>query len=142
MPLQDHFAPKLRMDKRWEPLLGFWPGMIVMRLRRFLPAGYMALPRIHRGRSIEIDVAAYEGLSPSAVSQTNGHGPSAAWAPEAPSLALETDFLDLDDFAVHLHEQHGDQRLVATVELVSPANKDRPSNRRDFAAVSESPLGE
>ena len=37
-------------------------------------------------------------------------------------------------FAVHVFQEEGGTKLVAAIELVSPANKDRPDERRAFAA--------
>ena len=44
------------------------------------------------------------------------------------------DFSDLESIEVKVFEDDGGGRLVAAVELVSPANKDRPAHRTDFAA--------
>jgi hypothetical protein len=57
--LRDHFRPPL--DKiAWEGFLGGWPMVIVQQLRKQLPAGYVAEPRVHSGSQIEIDVATFE----------------------------------------------------------------------------------
>ncbi len=132
MPLQNHFDPKLPRWRQWEPLHGMWPATIAQRLRRFLPANYVAVPQVHAGSAIEVDVAAFEKSSPRRPQAPNGSLP--AWQPEAPSLALETELLDLDDYAVHVYDASEFERLVATVELISPANKDRPDHRESFVA--------
>jgi len=41
---------------------------------------------------------------------------------------------DTDAIGVAIRSQEGDPPLVATVELVSPANKDRPESRQAFVA--------
>lgn len=64
--------------------------------------------------------------------QQPGNGlATAVWAPPQPALETVVDFADNDLFEVQV--LNGDRRLVAAVELVSPANKDRPQHRRDFA---------
>ena len=60
MPLRDHFRPPLDLITSWEGFHGQWPAVIVQQLRRQLPAGYVAEPRVHSGSQIEIDVAAYQ----------------------------------------------------------------------------------
>jgi len=59
MPLRDHFRPPLDDLTSWEGFHGQWPAVIVQHLRKQLPAGYVAEPRVHSGSQVEIDVAAY-----------------------------------------------------------------------------------
>jgi hypothetical protein len=47
---------------------------------------------------------------------------------------VPSDVADLDLVEVKVHHDEEGFRLVAAIELVSPANKDRPSHRRAFAA--------
>ena len=60
MPLRDHFRPPLDLVTSWEGFHGGWPMVIVQQLRKQLPAGYVAEPRVHFGSQIEIDVVAFE----------------------------------------------------------------------------------
>jgi hypothetical protein len=53
------------------------------------------------------------------------------YAPPAPPLTIPAAFPD--EFEVRVYEAEGGARLVAAVELVSPANKDREAHRRAFA---------
>jgi hypothetical protein len=57
----------------------------------------------------------------------------AIWAPPRPSQSLTVDLPAQDVFEVRVYDNRRGSRLVAAVELVSPANKDRPTNRRAFA---------
>jgi hypothetical protein len=41
---------------------------------------------------------------------------------------------DCDEYEVRVYDMERDRRLVAAVEIVSPANKDRPEHRRLFVA--------
>lgn len=136
MPLRDHFHPPLSKRKAWDALHGQWPAMIVIDLNRRLPPRYVASPRIHLGTAFEIDVAATEkeGFTPSSSGPvaTNGGG-TAVWAPPEPTLAVETDLPEQDEYEVEVLDTE-EGKLVAAVEIVSPANKDRPENRRNFAA--------
>ena len=48
--------------------------------------------------------------------------------------AVATDLPDLDEYEVRVYDTESGRRLVAAVEIVSPANKDRPEHRRIFVA--------
>jgi hypothetical protein len=139
MPLRDHFRPPLDDMRHWEGLHGGWPMMIVATLRRKLPRRYFAEPRVHSGSSAEIDVATFEnegeGLLAAGDGHDNGGGiATAVWAPSRPTLAVVTDLPAQDVYEVRVYDEKRHCRLVAAVEIVSPANKDRPDLRRAFAA--------
>jgi hypothetical protein len=139
MPLRDHFRPPLDDLRHWEGLHGGWPMMIVASLRRKLPRRYFAEPRVHSGSSAEIDVATFEdeaeGVVAAADASGNGGGiATAVWAPPRPTLAVVTDLPTQDVYEVRVYDEKRHCRLVAAVEIVSPANKDRPEHRRAFAA--------
>ena len=138
MPLRDHFQPPLADRRSWDGLHGQWPAMIVVDLNRQLPDRYVAEPHIHLGSSIEIDLAAYYqevAETQSARSSAEGAGVAAVvWAPPSPTLAVATDPPALDAYEVRVYDVKSGRRLVAAVEIVSPANKDRPEHRRAFIA--------
>ena len=111
--------------------------MIVAGLRRKLPPGYFAEPRVHSGRSAEIDVASFEqeGAMVSIANEDNGGGvATAVWAPPRPTLTVATDLPAQDVYEVQVFDERRHCRLVAAVEIVSPGNKDRPESRRAFVA--------
>jgi hypothetical protein len=56
------------------------------------------------------------------------------WAPAAPSVAVETELPDEDEYEVRIYDARRGRRLVAAVEIVSPRNKDRPESRNAFVA--------
>lgn len=138
MPLRDHFHSPLADRRKWEAVHTSWPTMIVVDLTRRLPAGYVAEPGVHQGSSIEVDVAAYEEeASPSGASLDEGGGTAVAtavWAPPRPTLTFATDWPAQDAYEVRVYDARSGFRLVAAVEIVSPANKDRPETRRAFVA--------
>jgi hypothetical protein len=112
--------------------------MIVIALGRLLSGRYVAGPRVHLGSSIEFDVATYERGdidAPSAAASPNGGGAATAvWAPPQPTLAVATGPPGQDSYEVRVYDTELGQRLVAAIEIVSPANKDRPESRRAFVA--------
>ena len=135
MPLRDHFRPPVDDSASWEELHGQWPAMIVQQLRKQLPDGYVAGPRIHLGSFVEIDVAAFEQDEPPPISGTtdgNGGVATAVWAPARPSLAVETSLPDFDEYEVRIYDAKRGRHLVAAIEIVSPGNKDRPEHRNAF----------
>ena len=98
----------------------------------------MAAPRVHLGPDAEIDVTAYESnASDSVATETDaGQGgvATAVWAPPRPTFDVAVDLLDQDEYEVRVYDTQRHRRLVAAVEIISPANKDRPENRRAFVA--------
>jgi len=135
MPLRDHFRPPLDLITSWEGFHGQWPAVIVHQLRKQLPAGFVAEPRVHSGSQVEIDVAAFE-KDPAPPSIGNGGVATLAWAPSRPSLAVETTLPDYDEYEVRIFDARRGRHLVAAIEIVSPANKDRPEHRNVFVAKS------
>jgi hypothetical protein len=139
MMLRDHFRPPLDNERHWESFHATWPVMIVANLNPKLPRGYTAEPRVHSGTSAEIDVATFENESEGRLAtgdeNVNGGGiATAVWAPTRPTLAVATDLPAQDVYEVLVYNAERHSRLVAVVEIVSPANKDRPAHRRAFAA--------
>jgi hypothetical protein len=137
MPLRDHFRPPVSKQSSWEGFHGGWPMVIVQQLRKQLPPGFTAEPRVHLGTLMEIDVGALEseGAPRRGASSANGSGgTTAAWAAAAPVVAVETDPPDEYEYEVRVYDVERERRLVAAIELVSPANKDRPESRESFVA--------
>jgi hypothetical protein len=116
-----------------------WPAAMVLQLTRVLPDEFTAEPRVHLGSNFEIDVCAYEeveqepavGIGPK---ESNGGVATARYAPPEPTLTLEADVGEEYAYEVLVYDQSRGRLLVAAVEIVSPANKDRPENRRLFVA--------
>jgi hypothetical protein len=138
MPLRDHFRPPLDDRRHWEGFHATWPVMMVALLRRTLPRRYFAEPRVHSGSSAEIDVTTFEdegeAVSAAGAGSDNGGIATAVWAPPQPTLAVATDLPAQDVYEVLIYDEKRHCRLVAAVEIVSPANKDRPEHRRAFVA--------
>ena len=134
MPLRDHFRPPVDDIVSWEEIHSQWPAVIVQSLRKRLPPGYVAGPRVHAGSQVEIDVAAFEKVEDVSWKHDGGNGgvAVAAWAPPAPSVAVETTLPDFDEYEVRIYDARRGRRLVAAIEIVSPANKDRPEHRNLF----------
>jgi hypothetical protein len=88
------------------------------------------------GTYFEIDVCAYENEEPEqrgfSSTAENGGVATATWAPPQPTLTVDADLAEQYEYEVLVFDQSRGRQLVAAVELVSPANKDRAENRRAF----------
>jgi hypothetical protein len=137
MPLLDHFRPPLSQRRHWDSFHGAWAEAIALSLNQsLLPPQYVAEARVKLGGRVKIDVGTFAGNGPAASAASGG---VAVWAPPKPALAPLA-FQDPDLFEVQILSEEGGPRLVAAIELVSPANKDRPANRRMFAVKCASYL--
>ncbi len=126
MPLRDHFRPPTTKHGSWESLHGGWPMVIVQQIRKQLPPGFVSALRVHLGPCFEIDSAREVADRPVIVSTT------ATLAPPRPTWAVETDVPEDDEYEVQIYNAEEERQLVAVIEIVSPANKDRPDKRRAF----------
>ncbi|MBI1918257.1 MAG: DUF4058 family protein [Planctomycetes bacterium] len=132
MPLYNHFVAPLRFTHPWSGFHGTWATMIARQLNQdILPPGFYAIPTVELGGPVEIGVAAVEDVSGPPPPRTQ---PAAEpWAPPAPAATLAVDFTGIDRVEVQVFYDEGEPLLAAAIELVSPKNKDRPSQRRAFA---------
>src|SRR5262249_43378291 len=143
MPLRDHFRPPVTDRHSWDELHGGWPMKIVESLLPTLPQGYLAAPQIHLGVTVVVAVAtfAYDEPNPRARSANGAAGTATAtWAATEPTLRVETDLPDVDEYEVRVYDAARGRRLVAAVELVSPSNKDRPETRQAVVPTCAAPL--
>jgi Protein of unknown function (DUF4058) len=140
MPLRDHFRPPVSKRSSWEGFHGLWPGLIVQELVPRLPDGFVAEPRVHLGNYYEIDVCTFEqdeedrGITIDAGRESSGDLATAVIASPAPTLTVDVEFPEQYAYEVLIFDLERERRLVAAVEIVSPANKDRPESRQLFVA--------
>jgi hypothetical protein len=135
MPLLDYFHAPLKGNRHWESFHGLWAGAMAAALNKdLLPPDYFAEFQVHLGARVEIDVATFEERIPEPVAGPDGTATAMAervWAPPVPTLEMPAVFPD--DIEVQVFSTVGGPNLVAAIELVSPANKDRPEVRTAFA---------
>jgi Protein of unknown function (DUF4058) len=132
MPLRDHFHLPWSEQNPWEGFHSAWVNTMVRHLNgNLLPRGYRAIPQVHLGPFVETDVATFEQDSASELAPVLINGGQAAWSAEAVQT-LEIELPAQDVFEVRIHDDRRGMRLVATIELVSPGNKDRPDSRQAF----------
>ena len=138
MPLRDHFHSPLTKRHAWDELHGGWPMKLVEYLLSKLPPEFYAAPQVHLGGAVEVDIGTFE------YEATNGNGwnspeneggtATATWKATEPLLDIEVDFPETEEYSVRVYDVNRERRLVAAIELVSPANKDRPESRQAFVA--------
>jgi hypothetical protein len=139
MPLRDHFHAPVSKRSSWEGFHGLWPGIIVQQLAERLPHNYVAEPRVHLGSLYEIDVCTFEQFGDrepvlGGGQQSNVGIAAASEASPVPTLTLDAEFPEQYAYEVLVFDLDRERRLVAAIEIVSPANKDRPESRQLFVA--------
>src|SRR5437588_2094411 len=138
MPLLDHFHAPLYPLFHWESFHSHWASILTNLLNgRYLPPEYIAAPHVKMGTEVEIDVGTLELYG------ENGNGGAATAVYTAPpaTLRVPITFPSMDLFEILIRPE-GSARLAAAIEFVSPANKDRPGNRKAFALKCASYLHE
>lgn len=141
MPLLDHFHPPLSKQRHWDSFHGAWAEAIARHLNEeLLPSHFYAEARIKIGTRLEIDISTQ--AEPNGQARSIEDGGVAVWAPPAPVASAELDFAGLDLFEINVLNDEEGPKVVAAIELVSPANKDRPAHRRAFAVKCASYLQE
>jgi hypothetical protein len=132
MPLLDHFRPLLSVTHPWKGFHSAWANAITSQLNEMLPEGYYAIPEVPLGNQVEIDVATLQKGGKE--QEPNGRIATQVWAPPKALLSAVIDFSRVQSVAVQIFQDSGGPELRAAIELVSPANKDRPRSRLTFAA--------
>jgi hypothetical protein len=127
------------VKRRWESLHATWTVCIADAITPLLPEGYFVEVQTHAGTGVEIDVAAFDESGKSrAVREANGATATIADPTTKPAWTMPAIFPP--GFEVRIISTASGPTLVAAVELVSPANKDRPESRRAFACKCASYL--
>jgi len=125
--LLDHFRPPLSEKRHWHSFHNSWATYLSSQFNAWLPAGYFAEANVQFG--IEIDVATFAETVKSS-GQQRAPDP---WQPALPQLSVP---IALQDSVVEvgIFSKSGGPVLAGAVELVSPANKDRPAHREAFVS--------
>lgn len=129
MPLRDHFHSPVNDKHRWDAVHGQWPAEIVRSLFDILPAGFVAEPQVYHGAPFEVDVSMIEDDDRPPTTEESSGGTAVL---TAPTLTVPADLSTLDEYEVRVYDTDRGRTLVAAVEIVSPANKDRPETREQF----------
>ena len=130
MPLRDHFHSPVNDKHRWDAVHGGWPMEIVRTLFDILPAGFVAEPQVYHGAPFEVDVSMIENDEHTPTFHDAAGGTATLTA--TPTLTVPVDLSTLDEYEVRVYDTDRERTLVAAIEIVSPANKDRPETREQF----------
>jgi hypothetical protein len=122
MPLLDLFRPPLSERRHWHSFHNSWATYLSSHLNTLLPEGYFAEANVQFG--VEIDVAAFEP------SETGIFGD---WTPPAPQSSSPVELPEAV-IEIGIFSRSSGPRLAGAIELVSPANKDRPAHREAFVS--------
>lgn len=135
MPLVDHFHPPISRIHSWESFHSRWAGTLADLLDEQLPdPRYLVEVQVTVGSHIEADVLEWQLDDHEQHGTGAGGGGAAVQAYTAPPAVRSLDFTFPDDIEVRIHDCQDGKTLLGVIELVSPANKDRPDHRRAFAA--------
>lgn len=134
MPLLDHFHPPLAPARKWPGLHGAWAAAIASDLNARLPRGYFAESSVHF--QIEVDVAS---MRRPGAEWPDEFDAARRWQPTAPTATVPFAVAS-DEVEILVFGGDGEATLVGAIELLSPANKDRPGSRDDFNAKCQSYL--
>jgi hypothetical protein len=130
MPLLDHFRPPLSEQRHWHSFHNSWATYLSSQLNSVLPAGFFAEANVQFG--IEIDVAAVEHRGATWM-------PKSHWSPPPPQATLPVE-LSGSRVEINIFRRSGGPQLAGAIELVSPANKDRPAHREALVSKCASYL--
>jgi len=144
MPLFDHFQPPLFPHHHWESFHSNWATRIADGIAAVLPAEFQVEEHTHAGVGFEIDVATFQDQSSPADIASAGSAlatlAAPAYAPPIPDRTMPAVFPET--FEVRVFSTAAGLTLVGVIELVSPGNKDRPSERLAFATKCASYLAQ
>ncbi len=126
MPIIDHFDPKIRVISRFHSFHNAWATHIAADLNTFLPENFIAEPNVQIGSRIEIDVQADELLAEDRSGSVRQYKIPPATASIPASFP--------DEMEVYIIDLGAGRQTVGAIEIVSPANKDRPQHRDTFLA--------
>lgn len=132
MVLLDHFRPPLNVRRHWHSFHNAWATYIAADLNQSLPEGYFAEPNVQFG--IEIDVATFNEATETVIPLSVGSRRD--WLPPAPNQTIPFQPAS-ESVEISIFSNQAGPTLAGAIELVSPANKDRPEHRQAFIAKCE-----
>jgi len=135
--LLDHFHPPIFNQRHWTGFHSAWATALAADLNQSLPEGWYAEPTVQW--SIEVDVGAFEEADALVGAAARGESKAGVWEPSAPAKTIDFS-LTTDVVEVRVYRDFTDFPLVGVIELVSPANKDRPETREAFVSKCDTYL--
>lgn len=133
MPLLDHFHQPIDPRVGWKSFHHRWANAIADHLDQLLPRQFFARVEVHLGNEVATDVTEEELIIPPGANGTAGVA-VATYTPPAATVIIPTVFPE--EAAIEVRSSDPAARLLAVIELVSPANKKNSDARRAFVAKS------
>jgi len=115
-----------------------WPSKMAEALNAYLPPDFFCTVNIHVAESISPDIATFESLDEDSDDSESRYG--SALGQQATILLLDTDADEFHAYEALIYNTLREKRLVAAIELISPANKDRVRSREAFVTKCEAML--
>jgi hypothetical protein len=131
MPLLDHFHEPIDPRVGWESFHHRWANAIADHLDTILPPRFFARVEVHLGNEVATDVSEEEFIARPGLNGAGGTAVATFTAPP-PTFVLPAVFPP--EAAIEVRSADPAARLLAVIELVSPANKRGPNARRAFVA--------
>ena len=124
MSLRDHFRPPLSDRRDWHSFHNAWATYLSAQLNTCLPVGYFAEPNVTFRIEIDVATLAEEGAGAKA---------DHSWTPPPPRQTAPVT-LSGPVVEVGIFDRTAGPVLAGAIELLSPANKDRPATRAAFVS--------
>ncbi|MDY7014744.1 MAG: DUF4058 family protein [Cyanobacteriota bacterium] len=138
MALLDHFRPPLATKRHWHSFHNAWATYIAEDLNQRLPVGYFAESNVQFG--IEIDVATFEEERSTDRRFYSATETADEWHPTPPTQVIPFETGAVEQVEVGIFSTEQSTHLIGAIEIVSPANKDRLSQRGVFVGKCQSYL--
>ena len=124
MPILDHLDPAISDIAPFESFHSAWTTYIVEALNDILPEGFLAIPQTSIGaREVDVRADKLRGIEQALRSQYRPQTPITTRAEFPTEFEVFVDYID-----------RGRHITVGAIEIVSRANKDRPSERDSFVS--------
>lgn len=137
MPLLNHFREPASEDFPWTSHNTLWVAEIVGALNHSLPRDrYRAFANRHLSIDIAADIAEFDLRPQAQAARGNGGIANAgiALASFTASAMQTMPAIFPDDIEIHINDARNRRKLVAVIEMVSPANKKEKPERDAFVA--------
>ena len=126
MPILDHLSPEIADRTPFEAFHTQWAAHIVIDLNERLPEGFLAIPHTHLGGR-EVDVR-----TDSFLDEAKKQELKTLYQPQPPVKTHALFPIEFEVFVSYI--ERGKYITVGVIEILSPSNKSRPSERDSFVA--------
>ena len=131
--LRDHFRSPVNDTHSWDEVHGELADGDRPPLDHHPPDRVPVCAESPPWLPFEVDVSTYDLDSRDPDTKAaSGDGGTATLTALSPTLTVEADLSEQDEYEVRIYDVERGRQLVAALEIVSPSNKDRPDTRELF----------